>query len=239
MLKPGAGKKVSIFVGEDEQYQDTPLYAAILDFLFYRGVAGATVYRGIAGFGADHQMHTTRILRLAENLPIKIEFVDTSEKVEQILPRLEEMVRTGLIEVQDTAILKPGVPAVLPSEHLKRAGRAKMLRVYVSETDKWRDKPLYLALIESFRANDIAGATVYRGMMGYGVNRIIHRENPLGLSHDRPITVSVVETEEKLRAMMPVLDDMIAEGLITISDVEIIKYTHRPSAASGQKEGTA
>jgi PII-like signaling protein len=61
LLKPGAAKKVSIYVGEDEQYQSNPLYDAILDFLFYRGVSGATVTRGIAGFGADHQMHTSRI----------------------------------------------------------------------------------------------------------------------------------------------------------------------------------
>jgi len=247
VLKPGAAKKVSIYVGEDEQYQSNPRYAAILDFLFYRGVSGATVTRGIAGFGADHQMHTSRILRLAENLPIKIEFVETAEKLEEILPKLEEMVPAGLIEVQDTTILKPSQAAAqpaaptaarMPSDHLRREDRAKMLRIYIAESDRWRDKPLYQALVESCRANDIAGATVYRGFMGYGASRVIRRENPLGLTHDRPVMVAVVETEEKLRAMQPVLDDMIGEGLIAISDVDIIKYSHRPPKAGG-KEGAS
>lgn len=77
MLKPGPAKKVCIYVGEDQQYHGQALYAAVLDFLFYRGVSGATAVRGIAGFGADHKMRTTRILRLTENLPVKIEFVET------------------------------------------------------------------------------------------------------------------------------------------------------------------
>ena len=79
MLKLGPAKKVSIYVGEDQQYHGNSLYAAILDFLFYRGISGATVIKGIAGFGADHHLHTTRILRLTENLPIKVEFIETPE----------------------------------------------------------------------------------------------------------------------------------------------------------------
>ena len=107
MMKAGPAKKVSIYVGEDHQYHGTSLYSAILDFLFYRGVSGANVVRGIAGFGADHHMHTMRIERLTENLPIKIEFVESPEKVDELLPKLHEMVGTGLIEIQDTTVVKP------------------------------------------------------------------------------------------------------------------------------------
>src|ERR1700733_11633966 len=102
MLGSGPARKVSIYVGEDQQYHSHALYAAILDYLFYRNVSGATVVRGIAGFGADHKMHTARILRLTENLPVKIEFTESSEKVDEILPKLHQMVGTGLIEMQDT-----------------------------------------------------------------------------------------------------------------------------------------
>src|SRR5487761_793290 len=107
MLKQGPAKKICVYVGEDQQYHGHALYAAILDFLFYRGVAGATVVRGIAGFGADHHLHTTRILRLTENLPIKIEFIESPEKVQELLPKLHEMAGTGLIEIQDTNVEKP------------------------------------------------------------------------------------------------------------------------------------
>jgi PII-like signaling protein len=231
MLSQGPAKKVSIYVGEDEQYHGHALYAAILDYLFYRGVSGASVVRGIAGFGAEHKMHTTRILRLTENLPVKIEFTESPEKLEEILPKLHEMVETGLIEMQDSVVVKP--PHASPEEDFasqipsaKRAGKAKLMRIYIGENDRWHDKPLYQALVESLRANDIAGVTVYQGILGYGANRRIHQQKALNLSHDHPIMLSVVETEEKLRAFVPVLDDMVKQGLVVLSDVDIIKYTH-------------
>jgi PII-like signaling protein len=231
MLKQGPAKKVSIYVGEDQQYHGQALYAAVLDYLFYRGVSGATVVRGIAGFGADHKMHTTRILLLTENLPVKIEFIETPEKLDEILPKLHELVATGLIEVQDTTILKPSQAhdSDEPGELLpatKRAGKAKLMRIYIGENDKWHDKPLYRALVESLRANDIAGVTVYQGILGYGANRRIHQEKKMTLSHDRPILLSIVDTEDKLRAFAPVLDDMVKQGLVVLSDVDIVKYTH-------------
>jgi PII-like signaling protein len=234
MLKAGPAKKVSIFVGEDHKYHGQSAYSAILDFLFYRGVSGATVMRGIAGFGADHHMHTTRIERLTENLPIKIEFVETAEKVEELLPKLHDLAGTGLIEMQDTVVAKPpetskSTAPGTATPSLKREGKAKLMRIFVGENDKWGGKPLHLALVESMRANEIAGVTVYQGILGYGANRRIHKETTLNLSHDRPMMLSVVDTEEKLRAYFPVLDGMVQQGLVVLSDVDIIKYTHDPA----------
>jgi PII-like signaling protein len=231
MLKAGPAKKVSIYVGEDHQFHGQSLYAAILDYLFYRGVSGANVVRGIAGFGADHHLHTTRILRLTENLPIKIQFVESPEKVAELLPKLHEMVGTGLIEIQDTTVAKPSEVSSKhahedPGPAIKRAGKAKLMRIYIGENDKWHDKPLYQALVESMRANDIAGVTVYKGILGYGANRRIHAEKTLSLSHDQPILLSVIETEEKVRAFLPILDDMVQQGLVVLSNVDIIKYSH-------------
>lgn len=230
MLKPGPAKKICVYVSEDQQHHGNALYAAILDYLFYRGVAGATVVRGLAGFGADHHLHTTRILRLSENLPIKIEFTEEAEKLEELLPKLYEMVGSGLIDVQDMTVLKPAGPSKsgkqAPAPALKLQGKAKMMRVFIGESDRWREKPLHQAVLESFRANDIAGVTVYRGIAGYGANRRVRKNAPLGLSQDSPVVLSAVDTEEKLRKFLPVLDDMITQGLIVLSDVDIIKYTH-------------
>jgi PII-like signaling protein len=231
MLKTGPAKKVIIHVGEDHQYHGHTAYAAILDYLFYRGVSGANVMRGVAGFGADHHLHTTRIVRLTENLPMKIEFIESPEKVEELLPKLREMAGTGLIEVQDTTVLKPSEASTSTVRQpvgppLKKEGKAKLMRIYIGENDKWRDKPLYLALVESMRANDIAGVTVYQGILGYGANRRIHQQTALNLSHDRPIVLSVVDSEEKLRAFLPLLDGMVLQGLVVLSDVDVVKYTH-------------
>jgi PII-like signaling protein len=232
MLKAGPAKKVAIYVGEDHQYHGRSLYSAILDYLFYHQVSGANVFRGMAGFGADHHMHSTRILRLTENLPMKIEFIESPEKVEELLPKLREMAGTGLIEVQDAMVVKPAETeksAELRAEQrpgLKREGKAKLMRIYVGENDKWRDKPLYKAIVESMRANDIAGVTVYQGILGYGANRRIHKGSSMSLSHDRPMMLTVIDSEEKLRSVMPLLDEMIKQGLVVLSDVDIIKYTH-------------
>ncbi len=117
---------------------------------------------------------------------------------------------------------------------MKLTGRAKMLRIYIGEDDRWEGVPLYTALVERFRALDIAGATVYRGTMGYGSRRRLHREKRLALSSDRPVMITVVDTEEKIRALLPMLDLMIPDGLIVMSDVDVLKYARAPRTGAGE-----
>ena len=101
------------------------------------------------------------------------------------------------------------------------------MRIFIGEDDKWHEKRLYDALVESLRAHDIAGVTVYRGISGYGAHRRFHKEKRMSLSSDRPIMLSVVDEETKIRAYLPVLEEMVHEGLVVLSDVDVIKYTHR------------
>ncbi len=115
---------------------------------------------------------------------------------------------------------------------MKLQGKAKLLRIYFGEDDKWKGQPLYRAIVEKCRELDIAGATVYRGVEGYGASTLIHRAHLLSISPDAPITVSVVDSEEKIRKLIPVLDTMVDEGLIAMSDVEVIKYVHQDGARS-------
>jgi len=240
VLTPGPGKKVGVYVGEDQKYHGASAYAAILDFLFFHGVSGATVTRGIAGFGADHHLQTDRFVDLAAKLPVKVEFIETAEKVEELLPKLRAMVGTGLIEMHDTTIVKPAEKKkkqpVLEALPLKSESEAKMMRIYIGENDKWNGKPLYEAIVSGLRAHDIAGVTVYRGILGYGANRRIHKDAKLSLSHDRPILLSVVDTEEKLQAFMPVLDQMVQQGLVVLSNVDIVKYSHNYEKAERREE---
>ena len=105
---PGTGpaKKVTIYLNEDTRTHHQPLHMAVLQFLMDRDVSGATAIRGMAGFGAHHILHTPRIELLAEHLPVQVEFVETAEKVAEVLPALEELVIDGMIEVQDTTVVK-------------------------------------------------------------------------------------------------------------------------------------
>jgi len=241
MLKPGPAKKVTVYVGEDVHHRGEPLYLAVLNYLFYHAVSGATVTKGVAGFGADHHMHTARILELSENLPVKIEFVEAPETLDALLPKLLQLVGEGLVEIQDTTILKAATahatPPVLP--HVALRGKAKLIRIFVGEDDKWHGKNLYDAIVESLRANDIAGVTVYRGICGYGAHRRFHKEKRLSLSSDLPIMLSVVDEESKIRAYLPILEQMVQEGLVVMSDVDVIKYTHRLEHSVSSKEGAS
>ena len=106
MISKSPAKKITIYLNEDAQQKHEALYKAILEFLLKRGVSGATVTRGIAGFGAHHVVHTARIELLAEHLPLKIEFIESAEKVEALLLELSNMVKDGLIEMQDTTVVR-------------------------------------------------------------------------------------------------------------------------------------
>ena len=110
---------------------------------------------------------------------------------------------------------------------MKLEGRAKMLRIHFGEDDKWQDKPLYQAIVEKCRALDIAGATVFRGIEGYGASTLIRRPHLLSWSKDLPVMVTVIDAEEKVRQLLPLLDEMVGEGLIAMSDVEVIRYVHQ------------
>ena len=115
---------------------------------------------------------------------------------------------------------------------MKLAGKAKMLRIYFGEDDRWKNKPLYRAIVEKCRELDIAGATVLRGIAGYGASTLIHRSHLLSFSHDAPLMVSVVDSEDKIQKLLPFLDEMVDEGLIATSEVEVIKYVHQDGVRS-------
>jgi PII-like signaling protein len=162
---------------------------------------------------------------------LKIEFIETREKVNELMTKLQDMAGSGMIEVQETTIAKPAraskrKKASVP-EHIKIEGKAKLMRIYIGESDLWQDQPLHEALVRAMRAHDLAGATVYGGILGYGAHRRVHKKKPLNLSHDRSIMISVVDTEAKLQSFLPIVDEMVQEGLVVLSEVDIIKYAHR------------
>ena len=231
MLNAGKAVKVSIYLSEGSTHHGMSRYLSILDFLFFRGVSGATVLKGVAGFGADHHLHTSTLVDISDHLPLKIEFIETREKVDELLGKLEEMVGSGMIEVQETTIAKPAQISKpkknAPPVHVRIEGKAKMMRIYIGESDQWKDKPLYEGLVRAMRSHDLAGVTVYRGILGYGAHRRVHKDKPLRLSHDSSMMLSVVDTEEKLQSFLPIVDEMVSEGLVVLSDVDIVKYAHR------------
>jgi len=241
MLQKGAAKKVTIFINEDTRHHFGSLCDSILTFLLHKGVAGATATRAMSGFGTHQVLHTTKIEVLTEHLPIRIEFIESAQKVDEIMPTLYDMVTDGVIEVQDTNVVKAANkerPAASRQPHAEMRGTARLMRIYMGESDKWQGEPLYEAMVKRLRLMDIAGATVYRGILGYGAKGHTHKHGRLPFSRDLPVMISVVDTQEKLAQALDVIESMMQDGIIVLSDVEVIRLVHgrperEPSHANG------
>jgi uncharacterized protein len=109
-------------------------------------------------------------------------------------------------------------------EHERFEGERTLMRIHIGESDKWHGKPLYQALLELFRNDGFSGATVLRGVGGYGSTSIYHTDKILRLSQDLPIVIEVVEYPERIQSILPRLDEMIGGGLITLEKVHVILY---------------
>ena len=109
-----------------------------------------------------------------------------------------------------------------PSDEAR--GTGLLVRIYLGESDQWHGRPLYQAIVEHLRRHGLAGATVLRGIEGFGAKQHLHSTRILSLSEDLPILIETVDTEKKIRAVLPDLDNMVADGLITLERVEIISY---------------
>jgi PII-like signaling protein len=110
MRSEGDGQLLRIFVGESDRWEGKPLYEAIVHRARAAGLAGATVLRGLEGFGAHSRLHTTRILRLSEDLPVVIEIVDEAPKITGFLPQLDEMVAEGMVTLEKVRVIAYRAP---------------------------------------------------------------------------------------------------------------------------------
>jgi uncharacterized protein len=100
----------------------------------------------------------------------------------------------------------------------------KLLRIFIGEADKWHGKPLYEALVRLAREKQMAGATVIRGVMGFGCKSHMHTSKLLELSSDLPVVIEIVDSEEKINSFIPLLDEMVKEGLITVEKASVVLY---------------
>jgi hypothetical protein len=107
---------------------------------------------------------------------------------------------------------------------MKLEGTGLLVRIYLGESDHWHGKPLYQAIVARMREQGLAGATVLRGIEGFGARQHIHSTRILSLSEDLPILIEAVDSEEKIRGVLPELDEMLGDGLITLERVEVIAY---------------
>ncbi len=103
-----------------------------------------------------------------------------------------------------------------------------LLRIFIGESDRWKHQPLYEAIVLKARELHLAGATVLRGPMGFGKSSRLHTAKILRLSMDLPLVIEIVDSEEKIRSFLPVLDEMMKGGLVTLEQVKVIDYRANP-----------
>lgn len=108
------------------------------------------------------------------------------------------------------------------------SGEQSLVRIFFGERDRWHHQPLSTALIERLRKEGFAGATMLRGVAGFGGRSVLHSAHLLELSPDIPILIEVVDTEEQVQRLLPIVEEMVHEGLVTIEKVRVIKYAPRP-----------
>ncbi len=109
--------------------------------------------------------------------------------------------------------------------------RGKLLRIVVDENTRFEGMLLYEAIVEACRSAGIAGASVYRGILGYGADQMIHSQRVLRLSADLPVTIEIVDSPENIEIVLPMLDTMIEDGLVTIENVQVIRYSNEQEDA--------
>ena len=103
-------------------------------------------------------------------------------------------------------------------------GEGMLVRVFIGESDHWHHQPLSLALLERLRREGFAGATVFRGTAGFGAHSVLHTSHLLRLSQDLPVVIEIVDRAERMDQLRAILDEMVAEGLVTMERVQVLKY---------------
>ena len=171
-----------ILIGEHDKWNDRPLYEALVQALRANDIAGVTVYRGILGYGANRRIHKDSALNLSHDAPILLTVVDSETKLRAFFPvwtrwSSRDWWHSRMLTLSSIPMLNLCRDA--GGGEMKLEGKAKMLRIHFGEDDQWHGRPLYQAIVERCRELDIAGATVYRGIEGYGASTLIRRSHML------------------------------------------------------------
>src|SRR5580700_4740962 len=207
--------------------------------------AGATVLRGIYGLGS-HGVIKQSAWSIVGHVPIIVEIVDSGERILNFVEGpLEPIMVHGMVTLERAnvmlyrdrkhdqpsslalgSLLKPlsTLPRFAERGRMKVNERGILLRIFIGESDRFANRRLYDAIVGKARELGLAGATVLRGTEGFGAHSIVHSTSLLEMSTDLPIVIEIVDTEDQVKRLLPHLEDMVQEGMITMEYVVIILY---------------
>jgi PII-like signaling protein len=231
----------------------TPTYERVVRAARSEGLAGATVLRGIMGFGARGLIKRSA-WSLVQHVPVIVEIVDSAPRIVPFLEGpLKELMAGGMITLERAhvmlyrytsqgqpqklclgALVAPlsTLPPIQASGQMKINENGILLRVFVGDSDKFENKPLYEVVVQKVRELGLAGATVLRGTEGFGAHSVVHRASLVDMATDLPVVVEIVDTKEQIERLLPHLETMVHEGMITMEYVVVILYRHDAAAPS-------
>lgn len=240
-----------IYLRNTDSYHWQPASDALAERAKHEGLAGATVLRGKYGLDFNGKLLDSRPWSLTEHVPVIVEFVDTAANIGRFLSNtVVEVLPEGVVTLERAHVmvyrqrdaaekarlrLSPPQPisdlSTVPGAEefpiMENAENGQLLRIFVGESDYLHGEPLPRIIVLKARELGLSGATVLHGSMGFGANSRVHTERLLELSTDLPVVVEIVDTADKLQTLLPFLDEVVQEGLITIESVRVLKYRHK------------
>jgi uncharacterized protein len=227
-----------IYLQSADRAPHTPTYQRIIKAARQNGLAGATVLRGL-----PENSHFS----LVEHAQIVVEIVDSAEKISRFISdSLDKLMLNGIATLERAAVMmyrhgkdKPHalellamppplstLPQIQPRPNMTIKENGVLLRVFIGESDRFEHKPLHEVIVRKARELGLAGATVLRGTEGFGANSVVHKASLLEMSTDLPIVIELVDAEDKVKLLLPHLETMVTEGMITMEHVMIVLYRH-------------
>jgi PII-like signaling protein len=229
----------------------TPTYERIVKEARKAGLAGATVFRGMMGFGSRGLLEA-KPWSLVERLPVIVEIVDAAERIMPFVEGpLDELMIGGMLTLERASVMmyrhrrdqQPNelrlgelleplstLPAMNVRGHMTSRQDGVLVRIFIGEDDRADGKKLHEAIVQKARELGLAGATVLRGSEGFGAHSVVHKASLLEMSTDLPIVIEIVDREEKINALLPYLESVVQEGMITMEYVVILLYRHGKEA---------
>jgi PII-like signaling protein len=242
-----------IYLQSADRAPRIPSYERIVAAARKDKLAGATVLRGILGAGY-HGIIKHSKWSIVEHVPIIVEIVDSPENIMAFVHGpLNEIMIGGMLTLERAAVLmyrprsepQPNslrlaatleplstIPHIEPGSNMKIKENGILLRAFIGESDKFENKPLYEAIVQKVRELGLAGATVLRGSEGFGANSVVHKAALLEMSSDLPVVIEIVDSEDKVNLLLPHLEKMVREGMVTMENVLVLMYRHGDEAAT-------
>jgi len=246
-----AGEQVllRIYLRSADRAPHVPTWELLLKAARRNGMAGATVLHGILGLGSRGFARPSN-WSLLQQIPVILEIVDTPQKIcDFVAGPMQQLMHLGMATLERAHVMlyrnrgprapvelspAPQVPPLSTLPNIDVGGPMKiketgiLLRIFIGESDQFEHHSLSEAIVQKVRQLGGAGATVLRGTEGFGATSIVHRSSLLEMSTDLPIVIEIVDSEEKIRELLPHLETMVTEGLITMEHVTVLLYRHDP-----------